>query len=205
MPRQRRVYIPTSPVSPAPGFAYPSRARRRWAGAGCCVLLGLLSLLLPLRAWAGYAEGLAAYNRGDPTTALQEWLPLAQAGHADAQYNLAVLYGNGWGVPQDAAQAVLWFRRAADQGNPAAQASLGQVYEQGVGVPQDDQQACFWYTLAAAAAAGSHGLGQFLQAEVIRHRDRVAAHLTPAQLAQAQAQARTWQPKPETSNAPPAH
>jgi len=160
--------------------------------------------MLPLRAWAGYDEGLAAHNRGEHTTALQEWLPLAQAGHADAQYNLAVMYGNGWGVPQDGAQAVLWLRRAANQGHPAAQASLGRVYEEGVGVPQDDQQACFWYTLAAAATDGSYGLGHFLQDDVMRNRDRVAARLTPTQLAHVQAQARTWQPKPETPNALPA-
>src|SRR5262245_25885583 len=44
------------------------------------VSLVLLSLGLPLQAWAGFDEGIAAYERGDYTTAVQELLPLAQAG-----------------------------------------------------------------------------------------------------------------------------
>ena len=35
--------------------------------------------------WAGFAEGLAAYEPGDFATALQEWRPLAEQGHAKAQ------------------------------------------------------------------------------------------------------------------------
>ena len=35
-----------------------------------------------------FQKGLAAYQAGDYATALQEWTPLAEAGNADAQYNL---------------------------------------------------------------------------------------------------------------------
>jgi TPR repeat protein len=37
-------------------------------------------------------------------------------GYADAQYNLALMYNNGEGVPQDYALAVEWYRKAAEQG-----------------------------------------------------------------------------------------
>jgi hypothetical protein len=50
-------------------------------------------------------DGLAAYGRGDYATALQEWLPLAEQGDAVAQYNLGVMYANGWGVPENDAEA----------------------------------------------------------------------------------------------------
>ena len=43
----------------------------------------------------------------------------------------------GVGVPQDYAQAVHWFRKAAEQGHAEAQDSLGRCYEHGHGVPQD--------------------------------------------------------------------
>jgi len=39
-------------------------------------------------ACADFYDGLAAYNRGDYATALQEWRPFAEQGDADAQYNL---------------------------------------------------------------------------------------------------------------------
>ena len=52
----------------------------------------------------------------------------AEQGNADAQYNLAVMYANGLGVPQDDAEAVRWYRRAADQGMANAQAALGFRY-----------------------------------------------------------------------------
>ena len=43
-------------------------------------------------------DGIAAYNRGDPKTALKLWQPLADAGNPDAQVNIGVLHANGEGV-----------------------------------------------------------------------------------------------------------
>jgi uncharacterized protein len=53
----------------------------------------------------------------------------ANAGDADAQTSLAIAYFNGEGIPQDDAQAMLWFRKAAEQGDAAAQFNLGAIYE----------------------------------------------------------------------------
>ena len=57
-----------------------------------------------------FERGLGAYQDGDYATALQEWRPLAEQGVAQAQYNLGLMYDNGWGVPQDYQEAVKWFR-----------------------------------------------------------------------------------------------
>ena len=43
------------------------------------------------------------------------------------------MYGNGEGVLQDDAEAVKWYRLAAEQGHSAAQASLGYMYANGEG------------------------------------------------------------------------
>jgi TPR repeat protein len=59
------------------------------------------------------------------------------------------MYEEGQGVPQDYAQAALWYRKAADQGEPRAQFNLGQMYRNGQGVPQDYTQAAEWYRKAA--------------------------------------------------------
>ncbi len=40
----------------------------------------VLLVVLAAPAWAGFDEGLAAYNRGDYATALREWRPLAAQG-----------------------------------------------------------------------------------------------------------------------------
>ena len=48
-----------------------------------------------------FYKGLEAAQAGDFTTALKEWLPLAEQGDAEAQTMLGVMYDNGYGVPQD--------------------------------------------------------------------------------------------------------
>jgi len=73
----------------------------------------------------------------------------AEQGHAQAQYNLALMYYRGQGVPQDDAEAVKWFRVAAEQGEATAQFNLGFMYLKGQGVPQDYAKAVKWYRLAA--------------------------------------------------------
>ena len=82
-----------------------------------------LSLWLTTSAWAGFDEGVAAYDRGDYATALEEWLPIAEQGHAAAQKHLGTMYEFGQGVSQDYAEAVKWYRLAAEQGTYMA---LGQ-------------------------------------------------------------------------------
>ena len=56
----------------------------------------------------------------------------AEAGDAEAQYNLGFMYHNGGlGVPQDSAEAVRWYRLAADQGDANAQFNLAAMYGSG--------------------------------------------------------------------------
>ena len=56
------------------------------------VLIIAILIGLAAPAWAGFAEGVAAYHRGDYETALRELRPLAEQGDADAQYNLGIMY-----------------------------------------------------------------------------------------------------------------
>jgi Caspase domain/Sel1 repeat len=77
-----------------------------------------------------YERGMAAYTRGDYLVAMREWLPLAQQGYAAAQTNLGVMYANGLGVARDKAQAVGWYRKAAEQGHVGAQFELAEWYSQ---------------------------------------------------------------------------
>ena len=52
-----------------------------------------------------------------------------------AQNSLGAMYAVGTGVTQDHAEAVRWYRLAADQGHANGQYNLGVMYAHGTGVP----------------------------------------------------------------------
>jgi len=163
--------------------------------AGLALIAALcagFTLGLTAPAWAGFDEGMAAYDRGDYATAIRELRPLAEQGNADAQFNLGVMYANGLGGPQDYSRAVKWYRKAAEQGYAQAQYYLGLIYEDGLSVPQDHLKAHVWFNLAASGP--SHGPYGYRDISVMG-RDRVAKKMTPAQLSEAQKLAREWKPK----------
>jgi TPR repeat protein len=102
-------------------------------------------------AWAqDIQKGLDAAISGDFETALQEWLPLAEQGHADAQFFLGRMHYYGDGVPQDYVEAVKWYRLAAEQGEADAQANLGVMYAKGEGVIQDAVYSLMWLNISAS-------------------------------------------------------
>lgn len=76
-------------------------------------------------------------------------LDKANAGNAEAQYQLGSLYYRGDGVRRDYAQAAFWFRKSAEQGNSDSEFRLGGLYHFGQGVPQDSVQAFNWAMKAA--------------------------------------------------------
>ena len=90
-------------------------------------------------------------------------------------------------VPQDDAEAVRWYRLAADQGMAIAQAKLGIMYLYGKGVPQDYVTAHMWFNIAASRG----------EENVRKLRDIVVDIMTPDQIAEAQRLAREWKPKKE--------
>jgi len=76
---------------------------------------------------AAQDEALTAYQNGDYATALAAWQPLADAGDAQAQFNLAIMYHNGQGTEPDAAKALAYCTLAADNDIPPAQHYLGYL------------------------------------------------------------------------------
>ena len=75
--------------------------------------------------------------------------PLAKLGDVVAQADVGLMYELGQGVPQDYAEAVKWYRLAAEQGDVGAQFKLGFIYGNDKGVPQNYAEAVKWYRLAA--------------------------------------------------------
>lgn len=92
------------------------------------LILGAAATVAALGAVPAAADvkaGVEAWSRGDYATAIDQWRPLAIAGDADAQFNLAQAYKLGRGVTLDPALAESWFRKAALQGHVQAQDNYG--------------------------------------------------------------------------------
>jgi TPR repeat protein len=93
-------------------------------------------------------------------------------------------------VPKDDAQAVAWYRKAADQGDAVAQYNLGRMYATGQGVAQDYVLAHMWLNLAASRAEDAT-----VRQMAVESCDEVAATMTPAEIAEAHRLASEWKPK----------
>jgi hypothetical protein len=92
---------------------------------------------------------ILAQSQAPPTGIDPSLLAKAKAGDAASQSAVAHAYLKGEGVPQDYAQAALWYGKAAKQGDAEAQYDLGLLYYKGQGVQQDQSQAVLWFRKAA--------------------------------------------------------
>lgn len=73
----------------------------------------------------------------------------ADEGRAWAQSDLGSLYEDGLVLPRDYAEAVYWYRSAAENGYPGAQTNLGIMYARGRGVTTSRRTAIEWFQRAA--------------------------------------------------------
>lgn len=120
--------------------------------------MGRLQEQAQTRAAAAFVLGVA-YENGLHVS--QDWAQAARCydsairmgfEQASAYYAMAA-YEAGvrcWEDVERRAEAVAWFRPAAEQGHAAAQCVLGMCYHNGTGVPCDRQQALAWLEKSAA-------------------------------------------------------
>ena len=73
----------------------------------------------------------------------------AEAGEADAQFRLGVMYAYGRGTAREETEAVNWLRKAAAQKHVTAQMRLGLMLARGAGVRKDEAEAADWLRQAA--------------------------------------------------------
>ena len=83
---------------------------------------------------ANFKEGLDAFTNKEYDKALEILTPFAEEGDAEAQFHLAKIYENGYGVSKDIEKAIKWYQLASKGGNPKAQNNLALLYEEGIGV-----------------------------------------------------------------------
>lgn len=106
---------------------------------------------LPSNADADAWLGAILLDRGAKAEGLKLIQRAADAGSAEGQHRLALIFANGdAGVPRNPARAVELFEKAAAQGHRRAQLNLGTIYLRGQGVQRDLIQARAWLEKAAA-------------------------------------------------------
>ena len=91
------------------------------------LLIASVALGLASPALADVKDGVDAWSRGDYNGAVAEWRGLAEAGNADAQFNMGQAYKLGRGVPMDLAKAEQFYKSAADQGHLQASDNYGLI------------------------------------------------------------------------------
>jgi uncharacterized protein len=116
----------------------------------------------------------------------------AKKGSAVAQFSLGIM-NYPIGDPTfdenkgNLSEALIWYRRAADQDDVDSQVALGLAYADGIGVPQDYVEAHKWYNLAASRVKYAD-----MRTDLVKRRDDLALKMTSAQIAEAQKLAREW-------------
>lgn len=118
-------------------------------GARLFILLLLGAIAAPGAAFGERVETAQAPNAHKAQQILRENRSLAENGDASAQYNMGVLYDQGYGVEQDYAKARQWYKKAAAQRYGRAEHNLGIMYEAGKGVPRDPSKAAHWFRRGA--------------------------------------------------------
>jgi len=100
------------------------------------------------RLGAAYDFGLGVRSSGKDAW---KWYRMAaEAGNADAQNSL----GRGYQAENNYKQALIWFRKSAEQNHPVAITNLGYLHDLGLGVPQDRKKGYELYLRAAEMGWG---------------------------------------------------
>jgi TPR repeat protein len=102
--------------------------------------------------------GIYELNRGEFNAAIEQFRPLVAEGYAPAQYQMAVVYQNGYGVPKDGMKALALYELSAAQNYSDAQFELATIYTEGKLVKQDLPKA---YDLTYKAAKKGLASAQF--------------------------------------------
>lgn len=159
-----------------------SNSKRKY-GLGLRFFILVFFFFIPLFSFANdFQDGLDAIHDTNYELALEILLPLAAKGHSSAQYNLGVMSEWGNGVPKDNAQALKWYKVAAEGSHKDAQNNLGAMYSKGEGAEQNFVEALKWFVVSAenGSEAGRKNI------------DIVEKRMTSEEITQARKLARKW-------------
>ena len=113
----------------------------------------------------------------DPQAGAGWLLRAAEAGSAQAAFNVGVMYERGFVVERDSSRAVEWYRKAVDGNMPAAKHNLALLLRDGKGAPRDAKRAIELLHSAArqGMAASMFSLGDMYERGDAGQKDPAAA------------------------------
>lgn len=115
------------------------------------VAIFFLACTSPAALSQSFEAGLNAFDNEQYEIALRNWLPLADAGDANAQISIGFMYQAGLGVSQSYGRAEEWYREALNNGLAEAHTRLGVMALEGLGKPENPSEAIDHFTVAAQA------------------------------------------------------
>lgn len=133
-----------------------------------------------------YEKGLGTQK--DRARARTNYVLAAERGHLKAMHNLAVMIVEDSSIPgrqPDYANAIPWFRKAAERGLRDSQYNLGVLYARGLGGPVNLAESFRWFALAANQG----------DKDAAKKRDDVASRLDQQSLVAARLAVQTWTPQ----------
>lgn len=98
---------------------------------------------------ASYEKGESLYIKKEYDEAFKYFKEAADAGHADAQNYVGIMYLKGRGVTKDLNKGLQYYKLSANQGNQYACANLGDIYFGGIGVTKNYPEAFKLFEKAA--------------------------------------------------------
>ena len=96
-----------------------------------------------------FQQVIKSYKADQFDVSVSDLSPVAEKGDQRAQFMLAHMYHQGYGVAQNQRVAVQWYCRAAGRGQPDAMYWIGKMYEDGDGLPGRKDLAKAWYERSA--------------------------------------------------------
>ncbi len=127
------------------------KLKRKPVAALAAALIAVFTLAAA-PAWANedaFDEAIHTYGCADYPKAFSMIVPLANSGHALAQYQMGLMLEQGQGIEANLAEAFKWYQKAADQGVADAYFAVGQIYSRGVVVPRDAVKAFASFDVAS--------------------------------------------------------
>jgi S1-C subfamily serine protease len=175
------------------GHAHPQTciqsARRHLLRVAGALLMSAIVAFASAPVAADYQKGAQFYGKKEYQNAYGELLPTAEAGHAPAQFMIAVMYDMGYYVEKDGKAAAQWYRKAAEQGHPDAQLRLAGMLYEGIDVSLDREVAYQWASLAADRLHGPRQEG------AVAFVKTIATLLSDSQLERVKAAVAAWRPR----------
>lgn len=93
-------------------------------------------------------EAYAVYKMGQYDLAFERYLELAEKGNRQGMMNVANMYAEGKGVPQNDGKAFQWYLRLAETGDRIGMEAAAAAYRSGQGVEMDTERARYWELLS---------------------------------------------------------